>query len=205
MNFFPYEEHEIHYLKNKDKRLKVLIETIGPMYRPVDTDLFESLISSIVSQQITRKAAETVFNRLVERFDKLNVLLLAEAPLENIQEVGLSFRKAQNIKTIARLVLDGELNLKELEKLPDHEVKMRLIALPGIGPWTAEMLLIFALLRKDVFSIDDFGIRQGVMKLYHHKEVTKKQMERYKKRYSPYGSLASLYLWALASNKELQL
>lgn len=202
MNFFPYGERELMYLRKRDHRLNALMEVVGPLQRPVDSDLFASLISSVVSQQISTKAALTVSTRLSDRFDGPTPASLARATVADIQAVGLSFRKAQYIQTIAQRVAGGTFDLMELSSLPDELVIERLMTLPGIGRWTAEMLLLFALLRPNVFSVDDFGIRKGVMKLYHHQVLTKARMERYRKRYAPYGSVASLYLWELASHPE---
>ena len=92
----------------------------------------------------------------------------------------------------------NELNIAELATLPDAEIIRRLSSLNGVGVWTAEMLLIFSLERPDVVSWGDLAIRRGMMNLYGLDSLTREQFERYRKRYSPYGSVASLYLWALA-------
>ena len=91
--------------------------------------------------------------------------------------------------------MKGHINLKELEHLSDDEVIKQLSSLHGVGVWTAEMLLIFSLQRSDVVSYGDLGIRKGMMKLYGLESLTKKQFANYRERYSPYGSVASLYLW----------
>lgn len=203
MEIFPYEQHELDYLKKQDKQMKILIETIGPLRRAVHTNLFQSLVSSIVSQQISTKAATTINKRLRDCFDGPSPSALAKATVESIQKMGVSFRKANYIHVIAKSVQEGSLQLDELKTLPDEIVIERLMLLPGIGRWTAEMLLIFALLRPNVFSVTDLGIQKGVLRLYGHKELTKERMERYRKRYAPYGSLASLYLWELVARPEI--
>jgi 3-methyladenine DNA glycosylase/8-oxoguanine DNA glycosylase len=113
----------------------------------------------------------------------------------------MSSRKATYIKNLAQNVLNGELNIDELYSLSDEEVIKILSAQNGIGIWTAEMLMIFSMERPNILSFGDLAIRRGICNLYHHKELTKTQFERYKKRYSPYGSVASLYLWALSVEK----
>jgi DNA-3-methyladenine glycosylase II len=102
------------------------------------------------------------------------------------------------MKDIAEAALSGELDLNTFHTLPDDEIIKRLSSLNGIGVWTAEMLLIFSLCRPDVVSWSDLGIRRGMMNLYGLKKLGKEQFERHRRRYSPYGSTASLYLWKLS-------
>jgi DNA-3-methyladenine glycosylase II len=99
---------------------------------------------------------------------------------------------------MAQAVLQGELALDSLQVLPDAEVQNQLTRLKGIGPWTAEMLLIFSLERQDVVSFGDLAIQRGMRMLYRHRKITPKLFDKYRRRYSPYGSVASLYLWAIA-------
>jgi len=196
MQLFHYGQAEIGYLKRRDKKLGRAIDAIGTIERPVIPDLFTALVKSIVAQQISRKAADTVWGRLCVKYLEITPWSIASADVSDIQGCGLSMRKARYIKGIGQAVIGGELNLLELSKMPDDEVIRKLSSLPGIGVWTAEMLLIFSLGRPDVVSWKDLGIRRGMMKLYGLKELTKDQFDRYRKRYSPCGSVASLYLWA---------
>ncbi|MGI6733681.1 MAG: DNA-3-methyladenine glycosylase family protein [Anaerovoracaceae bacterium] len=199
MEIFQYGDTEIEYLKKKDKRLGQAIERIGKIERQVIQDLFTALIDSIVSQQISGKAAETVFNRLCNLVGEISPAAIARVSVEEIQQCGMSLRKASYIKGIADAVFSGEFNLEELKSLPDDQVIKRLTTLRGVGAWTAEMLMIFSMERPDVVSWDDLGIRRGMCKLYNHKVLTKEQFMRYKKRYSPFGSVASLYLWEISA------
>ncbi|MCM0649068.1 DNA-3-methyladenine glycosylase [Clostridium swellfunianum] len=201
MIIFEYGEKEINYLKKKDKRLAEAIDRIGRIEREVMPDLFTSLIRSIVAQQISSKAASTVWNRIMERFGEVTPERLAKVSIEEIQQCGISTRKAGYIKGITEAVISRELNLEELFELPDDEVCKRLSSLNGIGVWTAEMLMIFSMQRPNIVSWGDLAIRRGMMMLYHHKELTKERFEKYRKRYSPYGSVASLYLWAISAEK----
>ncbi len=198
MEIFMYGEAEINYLKSKDKKLSVAIDRIGKIEREVTPDLFTALVSSIVSQQISNKAAATVWGRFCSLVGEITPKSIVEADINDIQKCGMSVRKASYIKNIGDKVYGGELNIDEFHNLSDDEIIKKLSALHGIGIWTAEMLLIFSMQRPNVVSWGDLAIRRGMCNLYHHKELTKTQFERYKKRYSPYGTVASLYLWALS-------
>lgn len=198
MEIFKYGQVELDYLKKKDKKLGLAIERIGMIEREIIPDLFTALINSIVAQQISAKAAVTVWNRMLAHFGAITPQNIVAAAVEEIQQCGLSMRKANYIKGIGEAVVQGELNISEFPELPDSEIIKRLSSLHGIGVWTAEMLLIFSMERPDVVSWGDLAIRRGIMKLYGHKALDKAKFERYKKRYSPYGSVASLYLWSLS-------
>ena len=151
--------------------MALAIERIGPIERPVMPDLFTALISSIVHQQISNKAAATVWGRVVQRLGSITPQAVMAVPVEEIQKLGMSMRKAVYIKSIGDAVAAGQLDLNELHALPDHEVVERLSAQPGIGVWTAEMLMIFSMQRPDVVSWHDLAIRRGMMNLYGHERV----------------------------------
>ncbi|WP_088226843.1 DNA-3-methyladenine glycosylase [Desulfosporosinus sp. FKB] len=197
-SFFVYGQKEIDYLRRKDKKLGAAIERIGIIWREITPDPFTALISSIVSQQISSKAAETVWNRLNFLFPELTPGSIAQVDLAEIKACGMSERKASYIKGIAEAAITGVIDFQNLNKLTDAEITSKLTSLRGVGLWTAEMLLIFSLNRPDVLSFKDLAICRGMMNLYNLKELPKEKFERYRKRYSPYGSVASLYLWALS-------
>lgn len=199
MKIFEYGEKEINYLKMKDKKLSEAIDRIGKIERRVILDLFEALISSIVGQQISNKAADTVWKRLIVLVGEIKPETIIAEDINNIQKCGMSFRKASYIKNIAESVYSKKLIIDELINMSDEDVINKLTSLNGIGVWTAEMLMIFSMERPDIVSWGDLAIKRGICRLYNHKELTKTQFERYKKRYSPYGSVASLYLWALSA------
>ncbi len=198
MEIFKYGEKEIEYLKKKDKKLGAAIDKIGMIEREITPDPFTALVSSIVGQQISSKAADTVWNRLCQLLGSITPETIAGADLPQIQSCGMSNRKAEYIKGIADAALSGEVDFAMLHTLTDEEIITKLSSLHGVGAWTAEMLLIFSLSRPDVVSFKDLAIRRGMMNLYGLKELPKEKFERYRKRYSPYGSVASLYLWALS-------
>jgi DNA-3-methyladenine glycosylase II len=198
MEIFQYGQTEIEYLKKKDKKLAEAIERIGFVERKVIPDLFAALVNSIVSQQISMKAADTIWARIQERFCEITPENIALKTAEEVQQCGITMKKAIYIKSIADTVLSGEFNIAELSQLTDDEVCKRLSALNGIGVWTAEMLMTFCLQRPNIVSWDDLAIRRGMMMLYHHRKLDKAKFEKYKRRYSPYGTVAAFYLWAIS-------
>lgn len=199
MNYFKYGKKEIDYLTQKDKKLGLEIDRVGMIKRNIDSDIFSALISSVISQQISTKAAATVTNRLVELVGELTPESLEKIEVELIQQCGMSLRKAGYIKGIANSAIRKEIDFENLYKLSDQEIIKELTTLKGIGEWTVEMLLIHSLERADVLSYKDLGIRRGIMRLYGLEELSKKDFESYRNRYSPYGTVASIYLWEISS------
>ena len=195
--YFEYGERELDYLRKKDKKLGAVIDRMGILKREVNPDLFASLIESIIGQQISSKAARTVKRKLHD-ICGMDPEKLHELTLEEIQSCGMSMRKAEYIKNIALTAVSGEVDFNALPGKSDGEIIEILTAIKGVGIWTVEMLLIFSLMRPDVVSYGDLAIRRGIMRLYGHKELPKERFLRYAKRYSPYGSVASLYLWEVS-------
>ena len=198
MDIFRYGSTEIDHLRARDKKLGRAIDEIGMIERRVTPDVFTALVASVAGQQISAKAAETVWNRMVTRFDMITPEIIATVTADEIQQCGMSMRKAGYIKGIGDAVSGGDLDLAGLVTLPDDDVISRLTALDGVGVWTAEMLLIFSMQRPDVVSWGDFAIRRGMMRLYGKETLDRAAFDRYRRRYSPYGSVASLYLWEIS-------
>jgi DNA-3-methyladenine glycosylase II len=196
--YFEYGNTETDYLKRKDKRLGEAIDAIGHIDRAVNTDLFSSVVHHIVGQQISSAALKTVWTRLTEKLDTVNAETVCTASREDIQACDITFKKADYIKDFAEKVCSGEFNIGALRALPDEDVIKELSALKGIGVWTAEMLMIFCLQRPNVVSFGDLAIQRGLRMLYHHKKIDRKLFDKYARRYSHYGTVASLYLWAIA-------
>lgn len=187
------------YLCQADPVLGAHIQRIGELYRPMKDNLFTALCSSIISQLISKKSAATVYNRLTEKCGgAITPQALAELTPEEIQKCGMSMRKADNLSWIAHSVLGGETDLEHLHTLSDPEIVRVLSALPGVGEWTAQMLMIFAMGRPDVISYKDLGIRRGMMAAYGLESLSKKQFDAIVKGYHPYSSAASIYLWHLS-------
>jgi DNA-3-methyladenine glycosylase II len=195
---FEYGTREMDYLKSRDRKLGEVIDRMGVLECEVIPDPFAALIFSIVGQQISSKAADTVWNRLQALVGDMTPEAVLMTDHQAIQSCGMTHRKAGYIQGIAEAICDQRADFQSLHNLSDRDVIRRLSELPGVGPWTAEMLLIFSLHRYDVVSFDDLAIRRGMMTLYGLDSLTKEQFQRYRKRYSPYGSVASLYLWELS-------
>ena len=196
--YFKYGEKEISYLKAKDKKLAEVIEKVGLIKREVEPDLFYAVVHSIAGQQISNKALETVWQRLQNACGQITPEAIVKADIQALRSCGLSAKKVEYIKDFATQIINGALDLEALQKLPDKEVIEVLSGLKGIGVWTAEMILLFCLQRQDVLSYGDLGIQRGLRMVYHHRKITKALFEKYRKRYSPYGSVVSFYLWAVA-------
>ncbi|RNC28516.1 MAG: DNA-3-methyladenine glycosylase [Candidatus Dichloromethanomonas elyunquensis] len=196
--YFEYGEKEIAYLKSRDPLLGAVIDEIGHINRAVIPDMFMALVNVIVGQQISAKAQATVWARMREQFVPMTPETIGAITAEELQTCGISLRKAFYIKEIADSVLNGSLVLAYLSTLSDEEVCNRLSQIKGIGVWTAEMLMTFSLQRPNVMSFDDLAILRGLRMLYHHRKITPVLFAKYKRRYSPYATVASLYLWAIA-------
>lgn len=198
MQYYKYGKKETDYLKETDYKLGKEIDRIGIVKREVNPDIFDSLIASIVSQQISTKAAFTVKNRLIEQVGRITPETISKQDIENIQLCGMTMRKAKYIKNIAKAAVNKRIDLDNLNLLSDKEIINELVKLEGVGEWTAEMLLIHSFERPDVLSYKDLGIRRGLKKLYSLEDISKEEFEVYRKKYSPYNTVASLYLWKIS-------
>ncbi len=196
--YFTYGEKETEYLKAKDARLGEVIELVGHIDREVDDDLFSSVVHHIIGQQISTKAQKTVWQRMQNAFGEVTAHTVANASIDELQSFGMTFRKAEYIKDFAEKILNGEFDLDAVEHMSDEDAIAALAALKGIGVWTAEMILLFCLQRPNILSFDDLAIQRGMRMVYHHRKINRKLFEKYRRRLSPYGSVASLYFWAVA-------
>lgn len=196
--YFEYGENEITYLQSKDKKLSEVIEQIGMIEREVDTDLFSSVVHHIIGQQISTKAQATIWQRMKDALGEVNAETILAADISELQSLGMTFRKAEYITDFAEKVHDGVFDLEAVAQMPDDAAIKELVSLKGIGVWTAEMILLFCLQRPDIFSYDDLAIQRGLRMVYHHRKIDRKLFEKYRRRFSPYCSVASLYLWAVA-------
>lgn len=198
MMYFKYGETEISYLKDKDKKMAEVIEQIGFIKREVDTDLFSAVIHHIVGQQISTKAQETIWKRMSDSLGTVNAENILEVESAQLQSLGMSFRKVEYIRDFADKVHSGAFDLAAVSEMNDQDAIKELSSLKGIGVWTAEMILLFCLQRPDIFSFDDLAIQRGLRMVYHHRKIDRKLFEKYRRRFRPYCSVASLYLWAVA-------
>lgn len=195
-NSFNYGKLEMDYLSKKDSKIGDLIKKIGKIDREVNPDIFAALIESVVSQQISSKAADTVIKRIYAVLEgEMNAEKIKKIGYDSIRSCGMSDRKTGYIIGIAETALEGGINFENLNNLSDGEVITQLSSLHGVGVWTAEMLLIFSMNRHNVLSYGDLAIKRGIMKLHGLETISKKEFEHYRELYSPYCSVASLYLW----------
>lgn len=196
--YFIYGQKETDYLTAKDPALGKAIAEIGHINREIIPDLFMALVNSIIGQQISTKAQKTVWLRFIEKFSPVTAENIVPLPLETLQSCGISMGKALYIHQAAQSIVNGALNLEALENMDDAAVCKCLCQLKGVGVWTAEMLMIFSMSRPNILSWDDMAILRGLRMLHHHREITPALFGKYKKRYSPYGTVASLYLWKIS-------
>lgn len=188
-----------NHFRKSDPKIFSLIEKFDlPGLHPKSDHFFSSVCEIIINQQLSDKAASTIFHKFKSLFqdglitpDKL--LKLSE---EEIRLTGPSKNKISFMKGLAQKVITQEIDLNGLDKLGDDEVKKELIKIKGIGNWSADMFLLVALGREDVFSPGDLGLRKAIQKLYGlKKEPTVKQMEKISKKWMPYRTYASRLLW----------
>jgi DNA-3-methyladenine glycosylase II len=167
-------------------------------------DAYGALLRSIVGQQLSTRAARTIYGRMLELFDghaPTPLQLLAVNP-DDIRAAGLSRPKINYLRDLAQHVEDGELELERLDELPDEEVIEQLTAVKGIGEWSAHMFLMFHLGRPDVLPVGDQGIRRAVHVQYGLRKLPDpKRLEKIARPWRPYRTLACLYLWSSLDNK----
>ena len=188
-------------LMRRDPVLGAAIKAIGPclMADRQRKDHLTALLGSIVSQQLSTKAAATIFGRFVALFPGESVLSPAAIVAlddETLRTVGLSGQKVRYVRDLCDRIIDGRLRLDEIEGLDDEDVIQRLTEVKGFGRWTAEMFLMFRLHRPDVLPVDDLGIVNAVQRMYKlRKRPDAKKLYKLGEAWRPYRSVASWYLW----------
>lgn len=195
---FNYGLKEITHLTAADSVLGEAMVRLGRVEREVIPDPFAALVYAIIGQLISARSAKMVWERMQDFIGEITPENLSGFTPDDVRQCGMTMKKALCICDLAKEIVGGNLCLDSLRKLPDNEVIRSLTVFRGIGRWTAEMLLI-NMERPDVVSWGDIAIRRGMEKLYGNPKLTKEQFESYKNKYSPYGSVASIYLWELSS------
>ncbi len=188
-------------LARSDPKLAAIIKAHGPMQREPRTDYFVSLSRSIVSQQISVKAAASIYQRFSDLtgLDPRTAAALDEA---QIKAIGLSGQKARYIKDLAEHFVTDAKVFNHLDQLSDDDVTKELTAVKGIGVWTAQMFLMFTLLRLDIFPPDDVGIQRAMMRLNGWDSLpSKAELEQCAEKWRPYRTVACWYLWASLDNE----
>jgi DNA-3-methyladenine glycosylase II len=194
-------------LMRRDPILGAAIRHIGPcgMADRQRKDHLSALVASLVSQQLSTKAAATIFGRFTALFPGNHITdAAAIAAIDDgtLRGVGLSGQKVRYLRDLSSRILDGSLNLDEIDTLPDELVIERLTAVKGFGRWTAEMFLMFRLHRPDILPVDDLGIQNAIRRLYRlRKRPTLQRMMKLGDLWKPYRSVASWYLWQTLRNE----
>ena len=193
-------ELALKYL-SRDKDLKTLIDHFGVITLKRRRNYFKSLLRSIIHQQLSGKAARTIENRFLELYNGNRCPTPEEVlktPAEAIQNVGISRMKTEYIRGLAKIIDDGDIRLEKLSELSNDEVGNVLKEVKGIGQWTVDMFLIFSLNRPDIFPLNDLGIQKGLMLLLGQQKIlSRESMLSHSKKWKPYRTLASLYLWKI--------
>ncbi len=199
---FSYSDAELQFLEERDCVLGEYIKKKGRIEREIKPDVFYSVIDSITGQQISSAALESVRKKLFEITGGVTPERINSLSAHQIRSCGMSLKKAENIKAFAESVCTGKTDLDAFKDMSDEEIIEALTAFRGIGRWTAEMTLIFALGRKNVLSFGDFGIRKGLCVLYGFEKMDRELFEMFRERFSPLGTVASFYLWEAAREPE---
>jgi DNA-3-methyladenine glycosylase II len=182
----------------KDPILAQLIKKVPPFERTWGKDYFSDLCESIVSQQLSVKAADTIWGRLKKLLpgEKVTPDGIRTLDTEKMRSAGISYQKISYIKDLAEKTLESGIVFEQFEIMTDEEIIQELIKVKGIGRWTAEMFLMFSMGRPDVFSYGDLGIRKAIQRWYEFKEEpTKEEAEKISEKWKPYRSFACRYLW----------
>lgn len=204
--FLEYGKKELTYLKKRDAVLGKFIAQRGFIERKVESNTFLALIQHIISQQINGKTAEKIYQRVSERCgDLLTERAILALEKTELQACGMSEKKAQNIQAAAAFFLEKNITQLSFAEKSDEEIIEELTQLPGVGVWTVEMLLLFSLQRKNILSYGDYGIKKGLCLLHGLEKIDKPTFSAFKEQYSPYASVASLYLWEIANTNLLEV
>ena len=185
-----------NYLIKKDKKLGHLIKSYPKDFLFTKSDPFFTLARSIVGQQISVKAAQSVWDRLEIKIKKITPFNIKKIHSNSLKSVGLSRQKVQYLKNLSEAFIVNKIKIELWNKMSDEEIIQDLIQIKGIGRWTAEMFLIFNLCRKDIFPLDDIGMIKGMCKIYNlDYPIHKNKVLKIGNKWKPYRSIATWYLW----------
>ena len=197
----------IEFLK-RDKNMQVLIEKFARPNFKIGHDYFQSLFRSIVFQQLSGEAAQTIFRRLLKLIPEKSDLCPNEVlklNKDNMRKAGLSFQKINYVRNLADYFENNSFQKKDVERMTDEEISKELTKIKGIGQWTVDMFLMFTLNRADILPYKDLGIQKGIMKILNLKDPpSKMEMEYCSRKWRPYRTIACWYLWRILDEKSLQ-
>jgi DNA-3-methyladenine glycosylase II len=189
----------VKYLSRVDPQLEVVINTVGKYSIRLRTDAFQSLVESIIYQQLAGSAANVIYTRFIKYYNNMMPTpmdIISTSDMELKSKIGLSSKKVQYLKDLASKIAERKLSLDLLTTLSDEEVINQLIQVKGIGRWTAEMFLIFCLGRPDVLPVTDLGIRKAMHNIYSLSELPKPaEMLAIAQPWRPHRTVATWYLW----------
>lgn len=198
----------MHYIPHlsRDKKLKKLLEAGQPHKLVKRKNICTYLCASIMSQQLSTKVADVIYKRFISLYGgkEPTAQQILDTPSETLRGIGLSNAKVSYVKNVAQFETESGMAAKKLNKMTDEEVIEYLIVIKGVGRWTIEMLLMFALGREDVFAVDDLGIQNAMIRLYKlnnsDKKKLKEDMLRLSSKWSPYRTYACVHLWRWKDN-----
>ncbi len=197
-------EYIVHL--SRDRRLKKLLEGAAPHQLRKRKNICTYLCASIMSQQLSTRVADVIYQRFLDLYGgkEPTARQIADTPFEKLRGIGLSNAKVTYVQNVARFDMEHGLQPARLRRMSNEDVIAYLTAIKGVGRWTAEMLLMFALGREDVFAIDDLGIRQAMVALYKldasDKKKLREEMLRLSGKWSPYRTYACVHLWKWKDN-----
>ena len=195
---------------SKDKRLQKLISQHETFTLKQKKNICIYLCASIMSQQLSTKVATVIYNRFLNLYDgkEPSPEQILETPLTTLRSIGLSNAKANYVQNVARFAIEKGMDTKKLNRMSNEELIEYLTEIKGVGKWTTEMLLMFALGREDVFAVDDLGIQTAMIGLYKLNKEDKKKLKldmlRISQKWSPYRTYACLHLWRWKDNVPLK-
>jgi DNA-3-methyladenine glycosylase II len=191
---------------NKDKRLKKLISQQEKFKLKRRKNICVYLCASIISQQLSSRVATVIYNRFLSLFDNKEPTpqQILDTPLEKLRSIGLSNSKTSYVHNVARFALEKGMDIKKLNRMGNEELIEYFTEIKGVGKWTTEMLMMFALGREDVFAVDDLGIQNAMINLYQLNKKNKKQLKlemiRISEAWGPFRTYACLHLWHWKDN-----
>ncbi|MBL0130952.1 MAG: DNA-3-methyladenine glycosylase 2 family protein [Chitinophagaceae bacterium] len=198
----------MHYAEHlsKDKKLKKLLDAGDPHQLKKRKNICTYLCASIMSQQLSVKVADVIYKRFIALYGgkEPSPQQIRDTPFEKLRGIGLSNAKVGYVKNVAQFEIEFGMDARKLGKMTNEEVINYLVVIKGVGRWTIEMLLMFALGREDVFALDDLGIRNAMIKLYKLDDGNKKKLNeellRLSAKWSPYRTYACVHLWRWKDN-----
>lgn len=191
-----YWEEACAHLMKRDRVMRRLVPQFGEVHLESRGDPFVTLARSVVGQQISVKAAQSVWDRVAAQLKRVTPNVMLKQSTEDMRACGLSARKVEYLRDLAQHFADKKVHIKAWVDMDDEAIIQELVAIRGIGRWTAEMFLMFHLMRPDVLPLDDLGLVNGVSRLYFSEEkVTRSELREVAQAWAPYRSVATWYIW----------